>query len=276
MKNITLEKIIAIVTLLVMTTVFTIVMCSIDFSIPEASTPIEESNISIPEIDNSIIIEIVSESSEEEIVEESYESIEETSELSEEDPVRGPMSVETIEPPETIPINPIPEAQFVYYTHYYHPNSNNYPDPIPVKLSYNNQVIAYNLCQKYQVPFEVMLGLWEKETTFNINIGHKWGGESDPAWYCGIGMLSEEHCYYPLKLKYNVNIHTPLGGLEGSIIVMKEKLEAFDNDLHLALMAYNGGNGYAQRLIDKQIYSTEYSEHIMFVANNLIAENDNG
>lgn len=276
MKNITLEKIIAIVTLLIMTTVFTIVMCSIDFSIPEASTPIEESNISIPEIDNSIIIEIVSESSEEEIIEEYHESIEETSEISEEDPVRGPMSVETIEPPETIPINPIPEAQFVYYTHYYHPNSNNYPDPIPIKLSYNNQVIAYNLCQKYQVPFEVMMGLWEKETTFNINIGRKWGGDSDPAWYCGIGMLSEEHCYYPLKLKYNVNIHTPLGGLEGSIIVMKEKLEAFDNDLHLALMAYNGGNGYAQRLIDKQIYSTEYSEHIMFVANNLIAENDNG
>ena len=121
-----------------------------------------------------------------------------------------------------------------------------------------------------------MMGLWEKETIFNIDIGRRWGGDNDPAWYCGIGMLSEEHCYYSLKLKYGVNIHTPLGGLEGSIIIMKEKLEAFDNDLHLALMAYNGGNGYAQRLIDKQIYSTEYSEHIMFVANNLIAENDNG
>ena len=259
-------------------------------------TPLEESNISTPEtpIEESSEISIEQDDNSEEIIEEiesSEPNIEEDNSIIPpqedsssdvivsnppeelEDEIRGPQgmgdNIIIILPPVK------PAITFTYYTHYIHPNAKKYPNPIKINLSYEQQVIAYNLCLKYEVPYELMLGLWEKESCLNINIGSKQNKYSG-RWYYGIGMVDIKYCSLNLKQQYGVNLCTPYGGLEGSIIIVKEKLNTYQNDWHKALMAYNQGNHSAERAWKKGNLTSSYSEHVIFIANNLIPEQNNG
>lgn len=258
-----------------------------------SNTSIEESNISIPEItieensetiidqEDNLDTSLDQETNSDTVIEDNNSIDNEQEDISEdtsneivstppeEEGIRGPQGIGT---GTIITLPPIkPADTFIYYTHYIHPNSKKYHNPIKINLNYEQQIIAFNLCLKYDVPYELMLGLWEKESCLNINIGAKQNKRSG-RWYYGIGMIDIEYCSLHLKEKYNVALETPLGGLEGSIIIMKEKLNNYQNDWHKALMAYNQGNNSAERDWAKEIYTSQYSEHIVFIANNLISE----
>lgn len=292
--NIRYDRIIAWSTLL-----FIILMCCIfamnsnmENTSNDSPTSIEESNISIPEkiIEESSETVIEIEESSDIIIEENSTDISQDdvsqeddysdtpsnseTEESEEDAIRGPAGMNNNHIIIIIP--PIkPADTFTYYTHYIHPNTKKYPNPVKINLSYEQQIIAYNLCLKYEVPYELMLGLWEKESCLNINIGSKQNKHSG-RWYYGIGMIDIEYCELELQQKYGINLCTPLGGMEGSIVIMKEKLTTYQNDWHKALMAYNQGDNSAERDWEKGNYTSQYSEHIIFVVNNLILEKTNG
>jgi hypothetical protein len=192
------------------------------------------------------------------------EKIEESTpeETDEPEEPKHPMSVESSKPDETysdtkIEYEPCPD--FIYYSKYYDVT---YKSDCSIALSREHQSFAYSKCKEYGVPFEVMLGLWGAEASWNINIG------VTRDTYYGIGQVHIGYNKDYLKT-YGVDLCTPLGGLEGSIIIMRDKLQAHGGDINKALMAYNFGDWGAQKQWDKGVYSTYYTKKILSIANNL-------
>ena len=226
-----------------------------------------------------VIIESTSETTSEEVsdntseVEESIEDVEasqevfeESVELEDKDDAKHPMGVES-KPPvpeyEDTTINFKPHPDFVYYDSYYDVR---YDTTYKIALSEEHQSFAYTKCKEYGVPFEVMMGLWGAEASWNIYIGETVSSVGDH--YYGIGQIRIDYSEDYLK-QFGVDLCTPLGGLEGSIIIIRDKLSRHGGDVNKALMAYNFGDYGAEKQWDKGVHSTSYTKLILSIANNL-------
>ena len=228
----------------------------IEESIIESSS-IEESIIDESLVEESVIDESITEESE---IEESLpeESIEVSDEISD-DEVRLPMgSIDTSEDP--MPPNVGIHEGFIYYEYYYDPRSKQYER---IKLSREWQEYTYEMCLKYNVPYEIILGLMGAETGWDVNIG-----VSDNGIYYGIGMVNMEYNKSNCR-EYGFELCSPAGGVEAVCLIMSQKLNTFE-DIDKALIAYNRGNGGARKLFRKGIYSTAYDRRIHEITNGML------
>lgn len=218
---------------------------------------IEESIIDESFIEESMVDESIADESdvEESVPEESTEVSEDTSD----DEVRFPMG--GVDTPESIkPPTVEPNDGFIYYEYYYDPRSQKYER---IKLSREWQEYTYEMCLKYNVPYEIVLGLMGAETGWDVGIG-----VSDNGIYYGIGMINIEYNKEYLR-KYGIELCSPAGGVEAVCFIMSQKLNTF-GDIDKALIAYNRGDGGARKLFRKGIYSTRYDRRIHEITNGML------
>lgn len=109
-----------------------------------------------------------------------------------------------------------------------------------VPLSYELQDILHCMCDKYNVNYELALGLIQSESNFDeIN---------DSETNICYGLMALNKRYFPKDL-------TPVENIEAGIKCFSEKIEKYNGDIEAALTAYNVGhdNGsrhYAKRALE--------------------------
>ena len=164
-------------------------------------------------------------------------------------------------PPETEPSPPAPFTHFVPFESYLYQDTR-----LRMPLSAELQEHTYRMSLKYDVPYRVIMGLMGVEAGWQADIGTKTNGN---ATYVGLGMMRD--IYHADKFAaQGIDIYTPKGNIEAICILIRQKLDMFDNNIHYALMAYNLGNGGAQAKIDAGIHETGYSHKVLRYANSLV------
>lgn len=105
-----------------------------------------------------------------------------------------------------------------------------------VPLSYELQDTLHCVCDKYNVNYELALGLIQTESSFNED------SESDLCY--GLMALNKE--YFPENL-------TPAENIEAGIKYFSQKIEKYDGDIEAALTAYNVGHDNGSRYYAKRV-----------------------
>lgn len=105
-----------------------------------------------------------------------------------------------------------------------------------VPLSYELQDTLHCVCDKYNVNYELALGLIQTESSFNED------SESDLCY--GLMALNKE--YFPENL-------TPAENIEAGIKHFSQKIEKYDGDIEAALTAYNVGHDNGSRYYAKRV-----------------------
>lgn len=112
------------------------------------------------------------------------------------------------------------------------------------------QMFTQDQCNDYDVPYPLVLALMESESSFREDIGTErvlGGGEGGPRYY-GYMQLSADNCEKAANT-YALDPHTPEGNIEMAVLMLSGYLEKYDNDWEKAIMAYKGGEGYADSMI---------------------------
>lgn len=118
------------------------------------------------------------------------------------------------------------------------------------------RIYLYNLCQEHNISYPLMLALIEKES------GYHWDAESQDGLCKGYTMINEKWHRERMAELGVTDIYNPYGNLEVSIDFLTELFSEY-HDANIVLMCYNCGKSRAERLLEKGIFSTEYSEKIL-------------
>ena len=123
---------------------------------------------------------------------------------------------------------------------------------LDILLPQTLQVFTQDQCNDYDVPYELVLALMESESSFREDIGSEkvLGGEEGGPRYYGYMQLSKDNCERAANT-YALDAHTPEGNIEMAVLILSGYLEKYDNDWEKAIMAYKGGEGYADSMIAK-------------------------
>lgn len=125
----------------------------------------------------------------------------------------------------------------------------------PSRLTKEEQRYIYEMCQKYELEYELVLALMGAEATWNLYIGGDNG-------YCGIGQISEALNLQPF-LDIGLDIRDPFQAVECVCIILQNKYSVY-KDWEMTLIAYNKGNNGAQsNYFDYGIYTTSYSRKVL-------------
>ena len=135
---------------------------------------------------------------------------------------------------------------------------------LDILLSKNLQAFTQEQCIDYDVPYELVLALMESESSFREDIGSEkvLGGEEGGPRYYGYMQLSADNCNKASTI-YALDAHTPEGNIEMAVLILSGYLEKYDNDWEKAIMAYKGGEGYA----DSMIANNKVSDSAIAVVN---------
>ena len=153
-----------------------------------------------------------------------------------------------------------PEEFQAFTTYLYKDNRHDMP------LSEELQYWTYQMCEKYDVPYRIIMGLMGVETGWNENTGIEIGYNGRA--YVGLGCLDEVYNAESFAER-GIDIYTNQGNIEAICWIINYNLEHFDNNIDYALMAYNGGAGYARNKINNGVYSTGYTEKVHYYADSL-------
>lgn len=121
---------------------------------------------------------------------------------------------------------------------------------LDILLPQTLQAFTQEQCIDYNVPYELVLALMESESSFRADIGSEkvLGGEEGGPRYYGYMQLSADNCEKAANT-YALDPHTPEGNIEMAVLMLSGYLEKYDNDWEKAIMAYKGGEGYADSMI---------------------------
>ena len=124
---------------------------------------------------------------------------------------------------------------------------------LDISLPRDLQAFTQNQCDYYDVPYELVLALMESESSFREDIGSErvLGGEEGGPRYYGYMQLSKDNCEKAANT-YALDAHTPEGNIEMAVLILSGYLEKYDNDWEWAVMAYKGGEGYADSMIEAE------------------------
>ena len=147
-----------------------------------------------------------------------------------------------------------PESEFQPFTTYVY---NGTRKKLPA--SENLQRIVYETAERYKLPYCVVLALLGVETGWNENADHV--ETHDGARYIGIGCISEKYHASDMA-KRGIDIYTLDGNVEAVCWLLKAQYDRFGT-IELALMAYNGGTGYAKGQAERGITENSYSQKVM-------------
>ena len=147
-----------------------------------------------------------------------------------------------------------PESEFQPFSTYVY---NGTRKKLPA--SENLQRIVYETTERYELPYRVALALLGVETHWNESPDHveTHGG----ARYIGIGCISEKYHASDMA-KRGIDIYTLNGNVEAVCWLLKAQYDRFGT-IELALMAYNGGAGYAKGQAERGITENSYSQKVM-------------
>ena len=122
---------------------------------------------------------------------------------------------------------------------------------LDILLSKSLQAFTQEQCIDYDVPYELVLALMESESSFRADIGSEkvLGGEEGGPRYYGYMQLSADNCEKAANT-YALDPHTPEGNIEMAVLMLSGYLEKYNNDWENAIMAYKGGEGYADSMIE--------------------------
>lgn len=122
---------------------------------------------------------------------------------------------------------------------------------LDILLPQTLQAFTQEQCIDYDVPYELVLALMESESSFRADIGSEkfLGGEEGGPRYYGYMQLSADNCEKAANT-YALDPHTPEGNIEMAVLMLSGYLEKYDNDWEKAIMAYKGGEGYADSMIE--------------------------
>ena len=121
---------------------------------------------------------------------------------------------------------------------------------LDILLPQTLQAFTQEQCIDYDVPYELVLALMESESSFRTDIGSEkvLGGEEGGPRYYGYMQLSADNCEKAANT-YALDAHTPEGNIEMAVLMLSGYLEKYDNNWENAIMAYKGGEGYADLMI---------------------------
>ena len=121
---------------------------------------------------------------------------------------------------------------------------------LDILLPKNLQAFTQEQCCDYDVPYELVLALMESESSFRNDIGSEkvLGGEEGGPRYYGYMQLSADNCNKAANT-YALDAHTPEGNIEMAVLMLSGYLEKYVNNWENAIMAYKGGEGYADSMI---------------------------
>ena len=109
------------------------------------------------------------------------------------------------------------------------------------------------MCEKYDVPFALALAVAEQESRFNPEAVSS---------TCDYGMMQINKINFKWLREKGIEPLDYKGNIEAGVLMLSQAVKKY-GDYNLALMAYNGGDSYANRLVKKGTYSTEYSRSTM-------------
>lgn len=134
--------------------------------------------------------------------------------------------------------------------------------PLDVEL----QQGIYDICEKYNVPYELVMAMIKKESLY---ITDSVGDNGD-----SVGLMQiQEKWHYELMEELGVSDLTdPLGNVEVGTALIASYIEESGN-VEYALMKYNGGAAYADRMTEAGKVS-DYAQEIMETA--FMYERENG
>lgn len=134
-----------------------------------------------------------------------------------------------------------------------------------LRLSEQTQEIVYDKAKQYDLPHRVVLAVLGVETDWNENASHR--ETHDGTRYIGIGCICEK--YHAKKLaEKGIDIYTLDGNIEGVCYLLNEWRQQLGS-LTYAVMAYNGGGGYARSNREKGIAETSYTKWVKSIADSL-------
>lgn len=148
------------------------------------------------------------------------------------------------------PTTPSRGDDFVPITSYIYNNVR-----LPMPLSTELQLHTYQMAQKHNVPFRIIMGLLGAESTWDASITTR---TNKVGTFVGMGALRD--IYHAERFaRQGIDIYTPEGNIEAICILVREKLDMFDNNIHHALMAYNWGPNTAKAKIAEGLQYSDYS-----------------
>lgn len=115
------------------------------------------------------------------------------------------------------------------------------------------QTAMVDMCEKYDVPFALVLAVAEQESRFNP--------EAISAT-CDHGIMQINRVNFGWLREKGIEPLDHKGNIEAGVLMLSEAVKKY-GDYHYALMAYNGGDGYAKNLWSQGTYSTMYSRSTM-------------
>lgn len=110
-----------------------------------------------------------------------------------------------------------------------------------------------DMCEKYDVPFALVLAVAEQESRFNP--------EAISAT-CDHGIMQINSCNFGWLREKGIEPLDHNGNIEAGVLMLSEAVHKY-GDYHYALMAYNGGDAYAKKHWSQGTHSTAYSRSTM-------------
>ena len=125
-----------------------------------------------------------------------------------------------------------------------------------IPLSKEMQDYIRSNCEKYDVPFELVIALIDVESSFRETVV----SSTNDYGLMQINKINHEWLEEKLGL---TDMLDPYQNTLAGTYMLSQHLNATDNDIVLALMRYNCGATGAKRLWNKGIYNTAYTDKIM-------------
>lgn len=124
-----------------------------------------------------------------------------------------------------------------------------YCDAVP--LDVGMQLHCQEMCKKYNVPYPLLLGLIEAESSFQE--------DADSGWAYGLAQIG--YIMEDTFAEQHLDIFDPYDNIECACIILGDYLSRYKPNL--ALMAYNMGESGAKELWDESIYETDYTRKVL-------------
>lgn len=127
--------------------------------------------------------------------------------------------------------------------------------PLDCSLDVDTQKFVYNLCEAYNIDFTFAMAVIQKESSFKTDV------VSDTDDYGLMQINSINHKWLSEELGTTDFLNAEQN-VKAGMFILRSLFEKYEEP-ELVLMAYNLGEGVANSLWDKGIYSTNYSDDVL-------------
>ncbi len=136
--------------------------------------------------------------------------------------------------------------------------------PLDCALDVDTQKFVYSLCEGYEIDFTFAMALIQKESSFKPDAV---SGSND----FGLMQINKINHEWLSELLGITDFLDAEQNIKAGMFILRGLFEKY-NEPELVLMAYNMGETGANRLWQKDIYSTNYTEDIMEIQKGFIEQ----